>query len=90
MKIEVRHLLEQVRGRRASCHRDADWIGKTLGFFGVAEEGIDCWCGVEVCDAFFFEQAPDLGVVDLAKAEMGSTDGCDSPWEGPSYNTFNM
>jgi hypothetical protein len=31
-----------------------------------AEEGVDGRCGVEVRDAFFFEEFPDQGVIDLA------------------------
>ena len=36
------------------------------GVFGGAEEGVDCWCGIEVRDVFFFEELPDEWVVDFS------------------------
>ena len=57
--MEVCHLLEQV-GRWWRCgDGDAHGVRELFGFFGGTEEGIDCWCGVEVCDIFCFEEFPD-------------------------------
>lgn len=71
--------------RRAGCDRDSNWFGEFLGLCRVAEERVDCWCGVEVGYVFLFQQSPDLGVVDLAEAVMRSSDGCDGPGECPAW-----
>lgn len=68
-------------GRRGGGDGDTDWIWEFLGFFGSAEESVDCGCCVEVGDIFSFEEFPDQGVVDFSKAVMGSPDCCYCPRE---------
>lgn len=58
-EVEIRHLLEEVGSRRAGGDGDTYRVGERLGLLGGAEEGVDCWCGVEVRDAFFLEELPD-------------------------------
>lgn len=66
VQVEGGHLFEEMGGGRAGGDGYLDGGGQGLGFFGCAEEGVDCGGGVEVGDSFFFEELPDQGVVDLA------------------------
>lgn len=54
----------------------------------VTEECVYCGCGVEVGDAFGFEEAPDGRVVDFTEAVVGATDESDGPGEGPACFLF--
>jgi hypothetical protein len=52
-------LFEEVGGRWGCGDGDADGVGEFFGFFGGAEEGVDCGCGIEVGYVFGFQQFPD-------------------------------
>jgi hypothetical protein len=58
-QVEVGHLLEEVGGRGAGGYGHPYRAGEDFGVGVSAEEGVDGWCGVEVRDAFFFEEFPD-------------------------------
>ena len=75
-----------MRSRGRSGNSDADGLGENLGLLGGAKKGVDCGRGAEVCHAFLLQQLPDQGVVDLAQAHMGATNGADSPRESPAYS----
>lgn len=66
VQVETGHLFEEVRCGRAGRDCYVDNLRESFGFFGVAEEGVDCRGGVEVCDVFLFQQSPNFGVIDLA------------------------
>lgn len=86
MEVQVGHLLEQMRSRRASRDGDADGIRKLFSLVGVAEKGVDRRSSIEVGDMFLLQQFPDSWVIDLPQAVMGPADRCDRPRECPAWN----
>lgn len=87
VKIEIRHLLEQMRRWRAGSHRDAHRMRQLFSFLSITEERIDSRCGIEMSDTLLLQQSPDLGVVDLAETVMSSANSGHSPWECPTYQS---
>lgn len=81
-KIQVGHLLEQVGRRRRGRDSDADGRGKFLGIFRRTKECINCWCCIEVCYMFSFEELPDQRVVNFAEAVVRSSDSSYGPGKG--------
>src|SRR5436190_11994676 len=67
LQVEPRHLFKEVgRWRTCSyCNPHRNW--QPLGFFSVTEQSVHSWCCIEMSDVFFFEQSPDLWVVNLAQ-----------------------
>ena len=58
-EVKISHLFKEVCRRRRCRDGDADWRGKLFRFFGCAEERINRWGGIIVCDILGFKQIPD-------------------------------
>lgn len=83
-KVEGDHLFEEAGGwgRGGDCNTDG--FREFLGPFIITEKGADGGSGVEMGHALIDEETPDLGVVDLAEAVMGSPNADDGPRECPT------
>jgi hypothetical protein len=87
VQVQVGHLLKEMWGRWAGRHGDLDRPRKSLGLVGSTEQGIHGWSRVEMGDVFLLQQSPNLRIVDLSQAVMGTTDSGHCPGKCPAWKS---
>ena len=65
MQVQVRHLLKEMRSWRTRSYCDSNGVRETHGFLRSTQKGVHSRSRVVMGDVFFFEQSPDLGIVNL-------------------------
>lgn len=79
VEVEVDHVLKELCGRWRGSNSDSDWILELDGRLVCAEQGVDGGSGIEVRDALFAKELPDVVVVDLSETVVGAANRDNSP-----------
>lgn len=80
------HFLKEMATGRAGCNRNQDLLRQLFGFLGSNQQSVDGRSSVEVSDALLLQEFPDERVIDLAQADVCSSDSYYRPRERPSHS----